>query len=572
MIVVAGGAAPGDHRRRPSPIVSSASSRPGPTGAGAVAEVALDLGVLGAGSTSSPSACAARGPAASRKAGGQPPGGSVISRGVPPVLRHDADLLRQRRAAHRHGVHDGHGRRPGALAPPARRRRVLPHRHRRARPEGAAGGGGQRAHPASSRPTATSARFREAWESLDITNDDFIRTTEPRHHQAVAKLMQAAYDNGWIELGTYGACTACPARRTTSRPTWSTATSARSTPPRRAAGGGQLLLQAVRLHRAAARVVRGQPDGGDPRVQAQRGPRPHPRRAQDVSISRTSIDWGVPVPWDDDHVFYVWYDALDQLRHGGRLRLRPGAFRDLVARRPPPDRQGHPPVPLRLLAGAVHGRRDRPARPDRRARVPARRRREDVQDGPQPDRPRRSDPRRSASTASATTSCATRPSGPTATSPTRGWWPATTPIWPTTSATSSTGWRLSSPASAAGSVRPRIRPAPWRRGGRRLHDGGRRLGADRPERGARGHLAPRPGDQRRPGGGRAVEGRARAGGRRRARRRPRGAADPGRPGQPGHPPGGGRDLAPHRPRRLAARRPVCPTRRRGAATPAARRS
>ena len=31
---------------------------------------------------------------------------------------------------------------------------------------------------------------------------------------------------------------------------------------------------------------------------------------EDVSISRTSIDWGVPVPWDDDHVFYVWYDAL----------------------------------------------------------------------------------------------------------------------------------------------------------------------------------------------------------------------------------------------------------------------
>ena len=31
---------------------------------------------------------------------------------------------------------------------------------------------------------------------------------------------------------------------------------------------------------------------------------------QDISISRTSISWGVPVPWDPDHVFYVWYDAL----------------------------------------------------------------------------------------------------------------------------------------------------------------------------------------------------------------------------------------------------------------------
>ncbi len=31
---------------------------------------------------------------------------------------------------------------------------------------------------------------------------------------------------------------------------------------------------------------------------------------QDISITRTSINWGVPVPWDRDHVFYVWYDAL----------------------------------------------------------------------------------------------------------------------------------------------------------------------------------------------------------------------------------------------------------------------
>ena len=42
---------------------------------------------------------------------------------------------------------------------------------------------------------ATSARFREAWELLDISNDDFIRTTAARHAAAVTKLMQAAYDN-----------------------------------------------------------------------------------------------------------------------------------------------------------------------------------------------------------------------------------------------------------------------------------------------------------------------------------------------------------------------------------------
>src|SRR4051812_911793 len=48
-----------------------------------------------------------------------------------------------------------------------------------------------------------SENFRETWELLGITNDDFIRTTEPRHHTAVQRMLQACYDNGYVELGTY---------------------------------------------------------------------------------------------------------------------------------------------------------------------------------------------------------------------------------------------------------------------------------------------------------------------------------------------------------------------------------
>ena len=43
---------------------------------------------------------------------------------------------------------------------------------------------------------------------------------------------------------------------------------------------------------------------------------------RDISITRTSLTWGVPVPWDERHVFYVWYDALDQLPDRDRLRAR----------------------------------------------------------------------------------------------------------------------------------------------------------------------------------------------------------------------------------------------------------
>ncbi len=101
------------------------------------------------------------------------------------LLPDHADLLRQRRAARGHGVHDGQRRRAGPLAPPARGRRLVHDRHGRARGEDRRGGRGATAprprsgrtapRPASSRPGAAStSRY-----------DDFIRTTEPRHYEVV---------------------------------------------------------------------------------------------------------------------------------------------------------------------------------------------------------------------------------------------------------------------------------------------------------------------------------------------------------------------------------------------------
>ena len=53
--------------------------------------------------------------------------------------------------------------------------------------------------------------FAHAWERLNIANDDFIRTTEPRHRRAVLELLQRCYDAGDIELGSYSGmyCVSC---------------------------------------------------------------------------------------------------------------------------------------------------------------------------------------------------------------------------------------------------------------------------------------------------------------------------------------------------------------------------
>jgi methionyl-tRNA synthetase len=156
-----------------------------------------------------------------------------------------------------------------------------------------------------------SARFVETWESLDITNDDFIRTTEPRHYQAVGALMQAAYDNGWITLGTYEGlyCVSCEAYYTEDELVDKDRCPIHRRPVETLTEENYFFRLSAFEERLLAWF------GSDPDVVI-----PETRRNEalglvrgglrDVSISRTSISWGVPVPWDPDHVFYVWYDAL----------------------------------------------------------------------------------------------------------------------------------------------------------------------------------------------------------------------------------------------------------------------
>jgi len=156
----------------------------------------------------------------------------------------------------------------------------------------------------------TSARFIEAWARLDISNDDFIRTTEPRHYAVVQEFLQRIYDNGFIELGQYTGlyCVSCEDYYTPD----------------------QLVDGLCPVHGRA--VIEMREDNYFFKLSAFEQPlldyydshpdfvRPIPKRNEalgfirgglnDVSITRTSMKWGVPVPWDDGHVFYVWYDAL----------------------------------------------------------------------------------------------------------------------------------------------------------------------------------------------------------------------------------------------------------------------
>ncbi len=156
-----------------------------------------------------------------------------------------------------------------------------------------------------------SAWFGEAWRVLEITNDDFLRTTDERHIATVQRFMQAIYDNGYIYLGEYAGwyCVSCEAYYSDAELL-----------------DGQLCpvheravewLVEENYFFALSRFSDQLLDwyGANPGVVF-----PETRRnealgiikqgLEDISVTRTSFDWGIPVPWDSRHVVYVWYDAL----------------------------------------------------------------------------------------------------------------------------------------------------------------------------------------------------------------------------------------------------------------------
>ena len=129
--------------------------------------------------------------------------------------------------------------------------------------------------------------------------------------------------------------------------------------PLDARAGGELVLPPLHLPGAARAAVRRAARLRDAAAPLQRGAVVHHLGAAGrLALPRRGCSWGVTVPWDPEHVFYVWFDAL--LNYYTALGYaRPGE--DLTDRYWPADlprhRQGHPQVPHRVLAGAADGRR-----------------------------------------------------------------------------------------------------------------------------------------------------------------------------------------------------------------------
>jgi methionyl-tRNA synthetase len=156
--------------------------------------------------------------------------------------------------------------------------------------------------------TAISGEFRSLWKQLGISNDDFIRTTEERHKRGTQKFFATLRDRGFIYKGSYSGqyCvsdelyvdgpvgTLCPdcgrVTETVSEENYFFKLSAFEHKLLEFYEANPDFMGPESTRREVISFVRG--------------------GLKDLSVSRTSFSWGIPVPGDEKHVIYVWLDAL----------------------------------------------------------------------------------------------------------------------------------------------------------------------------------------------------------------------------------------------------------------------
>src|SRR5438309_1016776 len=155
-------------------------------------------------------------------------------------------------------------------------------------------------------------RWREVWERLEISYDDYIRTTEPRHAAAVTKLLTAVYENGRddIYMGTYEGlyCVSCEAYYTEDELVDGLCPIHHRPVERMTEENYFFRLSAYQDR--LLELYEAEPERVQPEVRRNEVVSLIKQGLRDFSISRTSFDWGVPIPWHPKHITYVWFDAL----------------------------------------------------------------------------------------------------------------------------------------------------------------------------------------------------------------------------------------------------------------------
>ncbi|HUY95365.1 MAG TPA: methionine--tRNA ligase, partial [Terracidiphilus sp.] len=156
--------------------------------------------------------------------------------------------------------------------------------------------------------THISGEFRALWDRLGLTYDDYIRTTEERHKRGVQKLFAALRDRGFIYKSTY------TGQYCVSDEAWMEVGPGEPCPtcgrPTETVSEENYFFKLSAFERRLLEFYEANPGFMQPESTRKEVISFVRSGLKDLSVSRTTFDWGIPVPEDEKHVVYVWLDAL----------------------------------------------------------------------------------------------------------------------------------------------------------------------------------------------------------------------------------------------------------------------
>ena len=156
--------------------------------------------------------------------------------------------------------------------------------------------------------------WKPNWTALNIANDDFIRTTEPRHTERVQKFLQSLKDSGHIYAGKYEGpyCVGCEEFKLPGD--LIDADGEKLCPihskPIELVNENNWFFKLSEFAQPLLDHYKNNPEACQPESARNEVVAFLEGGVSDLSISRSTFDWGIPVPWDTDQVVYVWFDAL----------------------------------------------------------------------------------------------------------------------------------------------------------------------------------------------------------------------------------------------------------------------
>ena len=153
--------------------------------------------------------------------------------------------------------------------------------------------------------------FQQLWKELNISNDDFIRTTQKRHEKVVQMLFQRSYDKGDIYKGKYEGwyCVPCESFWPENKLDENHTCPDCGRPLQRVSEEAYFFKMSKYADRWM-KYVEENPGFIQPESRRNEMIQFVKSGLEDLCVSRTSFSWGIKVPFDPKHVVYVWFDAL----------------------------------------------------------------------------------------------------------------------------------------------------------------------------------------------------------------------------------------------------------------------